>query len=141
MEYFKGGFNSESRVLLREPKNYYDGYVWTFAKGRQDPGERHEETALREVKEETGAVADIIAPIPGEFAGGMTINRYFLMAAPIGTSEIATDDPETASIKWLTVEEARKHIEKTTNPTGRQRDLAVLEAAVKWRAPRLPLQT
>lgn len=26
------------RILLREPTNHYDGYVWTYAKGRPDKG-------------------------------------------------------------------------------------------------------
>src|ERR1019366_5421089 len=31
-------FNEKGQVLLREPKGHYDGYHWTFAKGRQDEG-------------------------------------------------------------------------------------------------------
>ena len=27
------------RLLLRTPTNHFDGYVWTFPKGRQAPGE------------------------------------------------------------------------------------------------------
>ena len=34
-------------ILLREPTNHFDGYVWTFAKGKPDPGETSETTALR----------------------------------------------------------------------------------------------
>jgi 8-oxo-dGTP pyrophosphatase MutT (NUDIX family) len=119
-------------VLLREPKNHFDGYVWTFAKGRPDPGETPQATALREVKEETGVDAKIVGPLPGEFAGGTTINRYFIMQASVGSGGVAPDDPETASIKWLSVEDAKRHIEKTANPTGRHRDQTVLAAAVAY---------
>lgn len=126
-------FDPEGRVLLREPKNHFDGYVWTFAKGRPELGETPQATALREVKEETGVDATLIAPVPGDFVGGTSVNRYFLMQAPAGSGAISDDDPETVAIKWLTVEAARQHIAQTTNATGRTRDLAVLAAAVAWR--------
>lgn len=126
-------FDFEGLVLLREPKNHYDGYVWTFAKGRPDPGETPEQAALREVEEETGAKATIIAPIPGEFAGGTTINRYFLMTAPIGSGGVAPDDKETASLSWVSPEDARFLIGQTSNKLGRKRDLDVLDAAMGLR--------
>ena len=130
-------FDTEGRVLLREPRGHFDGYVWTFPKGRPDPGESPETTALREVKEETGVQACILVPIPGDFAGGTTINRYFLMAQKGTGSPISSDDPETTSICWVHQEEARSLIGKTTNPKGRQRDIAVLDAAIKeWAKPR-----
>jgi 8-oxo-dGTP pyrophosphatase MutT (NUDIX family) len=128
----------DGHLLLREPRNHYDGYVWTFPKGRPDPGETPQETALRETREETGANARILAPIPGEFAGGTTINRYFLMAAPAGSGGVPKDDKETNATRWVTPAEARTLIEQTTNAAGRKRDLAVLAAALDvwaaWRA-------
>jgi len=42
------------RILLREPANHFDGYHWTYAKGKQDKNESPELTAPREVYEETG---------------------------------------------------------------------------------------
>ena len=56
--------NDRGEVQLREPTNHFGGYVWTFAKGRPDPGETPEQTALREVLEETGQAAQIIALVP-----------------------------------------------------------------------------
>jgi len=123
-------FDAEGMVLLREPTNHYDGYVWTFPKGRPEPGESPQTAALREVGEETGIEATIISALPGEFIGGTTVNRYFIMKAAIGSGSIAPGDDETASVKWMTINEARQHIGQTTNATGRKRDLAVLEAAV-----------
>lgn len=123
-------FDPDGLVLLREPKNHFDGYVWTFPKGRPDSGETPEQAALREVKEETGVTAIIAAPIPGEFIGGTTINRYFLMSAPAGSGGVAPDDKETESVRWVTTDEAHKLIKQTTNTTGRKRDLDVLAAAI-----------
>lgn len=127
-------FDPEGRVLLREPKNHYDGYVWTFPKGRPDPGEAPESTALRETLEETGVAATIEGPIPGEFVGGTTINRYYLMTAPAGSGKVSADDPETQSIRWATPDEAVALIKMTTNAKGRERDLEVLKSALaEWK--------
>jgi 8-oxo-dGTP diphosphatase len=124
-------FDDEGKVLLREPSGHFDNYVWTFAKGRPNPGETPEEAALREVREETGVTARIICEIPGAFDGGTTRNRYFLMS-PV--DQVAGPLHETASVRWVTLEEARTLIGLTRNVAGRQRDLAVLEAAVRaWR--------
>ena len=124
-------FDDRGRVLLREPERHYDGYVWTFAKGRPEPGESAEEAALREVLEETGVRARILAPIEGEFRGGTTSSRYFLMEPVEETGEL---DGETRSVRWATADEARQLIRESTNALGRERDLAVLEAALRARA-------
>jgi ADP-ribose pyrophosphatase YjhB (NUDIX family) len=118
--------DAEGRVLLREPANHFDGYVWTFPKGRVDQGEDLRAAALREVKEETGYDAEIIGEIDGVFEGGTSVTFYFLMKAK---SVQGTFDRETASTRWVTFEEAKRLIKKTTNATGRDRDLKVLIAA------------
>ena len=71
--------NTEGRVLLREPMDHYKGDFWTFPKGKPEFGESPEQTALREVLEETGYRAEILAKIPGRFEGSRTSNEYFLM--------------------------------------------------------------
>lgn len=75
-------------LLLREVKNQFDGYVWTFAKGRPDKGESPRTTALREVREEMGVDVTILTPIAGEFAGSTTINRFFLMLVDRDASDL-----------------------------------------------------
>lgn len=117
--------DEQKRVLLREPKGHYDGYVWTFPKGRPDKGESPDAAALREVKEETGYSARIVSKLPGSFSGGTTVNEYFLME-PDGKP--GKFDDETASVVWATLDDAEGLISKTVNPTGRKRDLAVLDA-------------
>lgn len=123
--------DAQGRVLVREPMNHFDGYVWTFPKGRPDGDETPEAAALREVLEETGAQARILAPIPEDFPGGTTLNRYFLMVEAIPGAPLLPHDQETAAVRWVPMVEAKGLIGLTTNPKGRQRDLAILEAALK----------
>ncbi len=117
------------QILLREPTDHYDGYVWTFAKGRPDPGDTPEQTALREVLEECGYQAEIVDVLPGLFQGGTTSNAYFVMRHIGPQGEI---DWETSSTRWVSFDEAAWLIGETTNPIGRQRDLAILAAASQW---------
>ena len=51
-------FRGKILLLYKNYKNKYDG--WVLPKGTVEQGERHEETALREVREETGVRASII---------------------------------------------------------------------------------
>jgi 8-oxo-dGTP diphosphatase len=120
--------NERGELLLFEPKNHFDGYVWTWPKGRADAGEAPEAAALREVREETGVEAALVGPLPGTFLGGTTECRYWLMRPrSIGKPEGA----ETQSVRWAAPAEAAKLIGQTTNAVGRARDLAILAAAVE----------
>ena len=123
-------FDDHGRVLLREPTNHFDGYVWTFAKGAPQSRESPRQTALREVREETGVDAEIVGVIPGVYAGGTGDCVYFLMK-PISEHELGPDQLETASLRWASEDEARMLIRQTTNEKGRKRDLDVLAAAFK----------
>jgi 8-oxo-dGTP pyrophosphatase MutT (NUDIX family) len=119
--------NSRGQVLLREPAGHYKGDVWTFAKGRPDPGESPEQTALREVLEETGYRTEIIGKIPGSFDGKRTSNEYFLLLPVEDTKQF---DAETESIRWATGEEARRLIKLNRKSKRRRRDLRVLKMAL-----------
>jgi 8-oxo-dGTP pyrophosphatase MutT (NUDIX family) len=119
--------DTDGRVLLRRPKGDFDGYVWTFPKGRPDAGETPEQAALREVKEETGYSAKVIRKLSGSFRGGTSVTEYFLMS-PVG-SPVSFDSKETSAIRWATLDKAVKLVGMTTNKIGQARDLSVLEAA------------
>jgi 8-oxo-dGTP pyrophosphatase MutT (NUDIX family) len=121
-------FDTEGRILLREPAGNFGGLVWTFSKGRPREGETPEETALRETQEETGWSAEIVDRIPGVFSGDVTDTIYFLMRA---SRQVGEPNPrETSRLQWATPDEARELIRETPNPVGLKRDLAVLEAAL-----------
>ena len=51
-------FRGKILVLYKNYKNKYEG--WVLPKGTVEAGESHKETALREVKEETGVQASIV---------------------------------------------------------------------------------
>lgn len=122
--------NEEKNVLLRRPKGDFDGYVWTFPKGKGKPGASPKETARREVKEETGYTAEIIGKIPGQFQGGTGLTEYFLMH-PLGEPG-PFDKSETEAIAWVSFDDAVEHISQTRNEIGRGRDQSVLEAAIRY---------
>lgn len=124
-------FDTEGRVLLREPRGHFGRYVWTFPKGSPEEGESPEETALRETQEETGFAAEVLHQIPGTFLGTRSDNVYFLMR-PVG--QVSEPDEETATLRWAAPAEARELIRMTKTPEGVKRDLDVLEAALRLRS-------
>lgn len=86
--------------------------TWVFPKGTPDAGESIEETALREVREETGLDVSIVAPIgvidywfavPGERVHKFV--HFFLMRADGG--ELSRHDQEYDDVRWAPVLEAR----------------------------------
>lgn len=124
-------FNGKGEVLLRKPKGQYGDYVWTFAKGGAKQNETPEQTALREVKEESGATAKIICRLPGGFEGDMSVTYFYLMEM-VSMGPFQTN--ETEAIEWVHPEEAPKWIQMTTSTKGRDRDLEVLRQALLIRA-------
>jgi len=85
--------------------------TWTLPKGTPDPGETTEETALREVVEETGLEVRIVAPLPSiEYAfvqDGTRIQKtvhYFLME-PTG-GDLSRHDHEFERVRWVPFDEA-----------------------------------
>jgi 8-oxo-dGTP pyrophosphatase MutT (NUDIX family) len=119
--------NEQGQVLLRKVTNDFGGARWTFAKGRPDPTEEPEETAMREVLEETGYPVAVLAPIPGGFEGTTTVNRYWLMR-PV--AEQQAFGWETEATRWCTPDQALALIGESPSGMVRQRDRAVLQAAL-----------
>lgn len=121
--------DDQGRVLLREPKDHYDNYVWTFAKGGPDySGEHPVDVIEREVLEETGHEVEIIGLVPGGFSSGNSTAYYVLARSK--SYQPQKMDKETVNTVWATRDEAEQLISQTTNDKGRQRDLAVLNAAI-----------
>src|SRR5262245_51144852 len=118
--------NEQSKVLLRQPMDQSKGHSWTFPKGKPLEGESPDQTALREVLEETGIRARILQKLEGTYNGRNTSNEYFLMSPVEDTGRF---DEETHSITWVTKTEARELILLTQKRNRRRRDLRVLKNA------------
>ena len=86
---------------------------WVFPKGTPSSGETREDTARREVREETGLDVRIVRPL-GDMeywfaAGGERVHKlvtFFLMEATGG--DISRHDHEYDLVRWVTVGEARR---------------------------------
>jgi 8-oxo-dGTP pyrophosphatase MutT (NUDIX family) len=97
---------------LRRRDGDRHGGTWTLPKGTPNAGETLEETAVREVEEETGLRVRIVAPLPSiEYTfvqAGTRIHKtvhYFLMK-PIG-GDLARHDREFERVRWVRFEDAR----------------------------------
>lgn len=112
------------QILLRRPTGEFGGYVWTFAKGRRDADETPEEAALREVREETGYEAEIVGVIPRWFLSNLSATLFYVMR-PVG--EQKRFGPETERTAWANLEAARELISLTREPSGRARDLPIID--------------
>lgn len=126
--------NSKGEFLLREPMNHFDGYTWTWPKGKMDSPEEHPvDVALREVKQETGYKTAIFARLPGTYTSSQgkwgSHNNFYLMR-PKG-HELRDMDEETQSLKWVSYDKAKELISQSKNVGGKMRDLAILERAHK----------
>lgn len=87
--------------------------MWVFPKGTPDEEETIEETALREVAEETGLAVRILASIGSTdywFASrGVRYHKvvhFFLMESTGG--DVAAHDHEYDVVRWAPVDEARR---------------------------------
>ncbi|MCL4467238.1 MAG: NUDIX hydrolase [Chloroflexi bacterium] len=85
--------------------------VWGLPKGGPLKGETTEETALREVREETGLIARLVRPLDSIeywfFSRGTRFHKtvhYFLMEAVGG--DIAYHDSEYDQVQWFDATQA-----------------------------------
>ena len=99
------------KVLLIKTENLQGDEVWAFPKGHIEKKETSENTAVREVLEETGYTCEIIRLIDKVKYwfrdGGKLIKKtvkWFLMK-PV--SKVSEHDSEILNIKWFKVDEAK----------------------------------
>lgn len=102
---------SGPELVLGRRRHDGRGAIWSLPKGTPDGDETPEETALREVAEETGLqvrILDTIGDIHYRFVrGGRRIDKtvhYYLMEATGG--DLAEHDHEFEAVRWVEVAEA-----------------------------------
>jgi 8-oxo-dGTP pyrophosphatase MutT (NUDIX family) len=111
-----------------------EDFRWSLAKGTPDPGETLEQTALREVREETGLEVEIessLGAIEYWFVGrepGVRFHKtvhYYLMN-PIGGG-FDLHDPEFDVVQWFTSEKALDILAYANETEVLRRALKVIE--------------
>jgi 8-oxo-dGTP pyrophosphatase MutT (NUDIX family) len=114
-------------VHRRSPK------LWALPKGTPDSGETIEETALRETREETGLVVEIVdelSSIRYFFVRGSTrfhkTVHFFLMRAVGGRTD--DHDAEFDEVRWAPIDEALAVLTHATERSVAERALAIIEA-------------
>lgn len=101
---------STARAVLIGKLDRRGRLVWSLPKGKVETGETLEETAVREVAEETGIVGEVLAPLGSvEYwfvADGRRIHKtvhHYLLRATGG--DISTEDVEVTEVEWVPLSE------------------------------------
>lgn len=116
------------QIVLGKRRRDRNSDTWSLPKGTPSGDESIEQTALREVAEETGLDVEIVAPV-GSIEYFFTQNgtrvhktvHYFLMHARGG--DMAAHDREFDEVQWVDLDTARQMM---TFPTERE----ILERAL-----------
>jgi 8-oxo-dGTP diphosphatase len=119
----RAGDEGEREVLLVHRSKYDD---WTLPKGKAEPGETDEETALREVEEETGLVCELGAEVglsEYEDASGRPKRvRYFAMTP--GPEQDARPQNEIDAVQWVPLRQAPEAL-------SYERDVEIVERSAR----------
>jgi len=98
-------------VALAARRTRKGDLAWGLPKGLVEKGEAPEETAVREVQEETGLVAEIVEPL-GDISYWYVWDEerirkkvtFFLMEAVGG--DVSVHDHEMEDVRWFPLQEA-----------------------------------
>ena len=121
------------QLAMIRTRNLKGEQVWTLPKGMREQDEPPEETALREVREETGIVAEIVQPlepITYWFVSTADRARYrktvylYLMRATAG--DIADHDAEVDEVRFVAIADA---VKLATYPSDRRVLEKIVDAA------------
>jgi len=126
-EFSAGGvvFKKENGILFILVSQHSQHHGWVFPKGfigDKIAGESKEDTAIREVEEETGAIGEIIQPLtPVTYWYQMDGDKrrktvyYYIMAYTGG--DITKHDWEMENVEWLPEDQVR---ERLTYPSDKK---------------------
>lgn len=128
------------QLVVGRRRREKDSYTWTLPKGTPNPGESLEETALREVREETGLLVRIVSPLDAIkytfVQRGTRIHKtvHYFMMEPIGGA-LEGHDREFEEVRWISFDEAANLLSFETERSlvglaaSRLADIAVLSRA------------
>lgn len=123
----------EPELLLGRRNRVRDGMTWTLPKGTPSEGESVEETALREVREETGLEVRIVEPVGSihyRFTQSgtrirKTVHHYLMV--PVG-GDLAAHDHEFDEVRWVPLSEAEHLLSYETEREIVERARPAIEA-------------
>ena len=105
--------DAEGRVcLVRQYRIGIEDFMWEIPAGKLDAGEPPAACAVRELKEETGIVADqwtslgLFIPAPGIY----TEIIYLYLARSLHVGKPAPDADEDLELQWLPLDEALQRV-------------------------------
>ncbi|MEO8570896.1 MAG: NUDIX hydrolase [Chloroflexota bacterium] len=126
--------SSQPWLVVGSRRRERDGRTWTLPKGTPNPGESREETAIREVVEETGLEVRItggLDSIEYRFVqSGTRIHKtvHYFMMVPTG-GDLGRHDHEFDEVRWVTFEAASTMLTFETERTLVARAAALLAEA------------
>lgn len=101
-----------TRVVLIAHRLRTGRLVWTLPKGHVEPGESTKDAAVREVREETGLITRVLAPLGVTdywfVAEQRRIHKWvhhYVLVDPVG--ELSDDDVEVEQVCWFEIAAVR----------------------------------
>ena len=119
-------------IILGRRRRDRDGVTWSLPKGTPNRGETVEQTALREVTEETGLDVEILEPAGAvEYwfvADGARIHKsvHYWVMRPVG-GNLAVHDHEFDEVAWFPLAEAEQRMSFDTERDLVQRTVDAIE--------------
>lgn len=120
---------------------------WQLPKGRMDPGETREATAIREVREETGIEAELVGQLgtvdywywdrhrPEKTRLHKFVHFFLLLGRGGDTSH---HDGEVIEARWMSIDEAEERLAfESERALIRKARVLIVEARAQTEAPRV----
>ncbi len=102
-------FNDKNEVLLTQQKSG----IWNFPKGHMEKGESEEETAIREIKEETNIEVSINKNFRYEISylqkEDMTKTVVYFLAKA-NSNDVKLQEIEISNYKWVNFENVKENL-------------------------------
>lgn len=107
--------HSPARAVLIAHRLRGGRLAWTLPKGHVESGESRQQAAVREVREETGLTARVLAPLGITdywfVAESRRIHKWvhhYVLVDPTG--ELSTEDAEVEKVRWFDIDQLSRRL-------------------------------